>query len=108
MVSAGFSLRDGEERCGYSHVPVKCPQQSEPSEGQSGIETLPLAVIRPRNTYYDFYEKIWVGLNVVHAAFPKGWKSNPGMHAKRLLKYADWVFIYGLYLVKYRLLKKKF
>ena len=68
----------------------------------------PLAVIRPRNTYYDFYEKIWVGLNVVHAAFPKGWKSNPGMHAKRLLKYADWAFIYGLYLVKYRLLKSKF
>ena len=26
----------------------------------------------------------------------------------KLLKYADWAFIYGLYLVKYRLLKSKF
>ena len=68
----------------------------------------PLAVIRPRNTYHDLYEKVWVGLNVVHAAFPQGWKSNPRKHAKKLLKYADWAFIYGLYLVKYRLLKSKF
>ena len=87
---------------------LSAPNRVSHRKDRSESKHSPLAVIRPRNTYYDFYEKIWVGLNVVHAAFPKGWKSNPGMHAKRLLKYADWAFIYGLYLVKYRLLKSKF
>lgn len=64
----------------------------------------PISVVRPRNEYHGIYEKGWVGLNILHGAFPIGIRQNPHKHFSRIIHYMDSVLIYAYYLIKYRVL----
>lgn len=62
----------------------------------------PIAIIRKRNEYRNFYERIFVGCRVFHTALPKGFIKRP-IVIKTLFKYIDWAFIYLFFLVYYRI-----